>query len=282
MESAARAIVRGAAECRKDAALALAFYDLASKLAPDEPTVAVAHVEALLAANQRGDAAARLDKLLERHPDEARARLMRGKLAAQEGEHELAVKLFAPLEADPAWRDQVAPLADKSRAALKEKKDAEQDLAFAAAQAHDQAKAADKAAKGARPSGEAGKLVTSLKGKVSLGGDHSFTVKQLRKGQSYVFRAVGECQRKKPAARRHRSPGLTEDPKADVFGVDFAVQFGKQDPNALSAGQPGEHDRNEIPFVADSDGMAIRVFDRSSGLDKGVSCTFTDFAVLAQ
>ena len=282
LQAAARAVARGAAACKSDPALALSFFELASRLAPDDGVVAVAHVEGLLAVKQRGEAASLVDKILERHPSEARVRLMRGKLAAEEGEHELAVKTLMPLTADPAWAEQVNPLIDRSKALLKQSRDAEKDLAFAAAQARAQSLTADQAAKSAKPSAESGKVVATLKGKVGLGGDRSFSVKGLKKGASYVFRAMGTCERKKAAKpKKKKGGGIIEDPNRDIFGIDFAVQFAGQDPRPLSAGQSGDTDRNEIPFVADAESMTVRVFDRS-GVEKGVSCTFTDFAVVTQ
>ena len=269
-------IARESRSC-KDPAVALAFTGLALKLAPDDSRVQLAHVENLLALKERGEAARILDALLAKDPDDVRARLARGRLAFEERDYPVVLRVLGPLAADPAHRDEVQSLLDQSRAALKAHQDGAQDLARAEAEARDKAKAVEPALRQASgPSPDSGKVVSSIKGKVSLGDDHLFVAKGTKKGESYLFRAMGHCSRKQ--ARGKRRSGVIEDPNRSMFGVDFAVQFGKQDPRPLSAGQ-GEPERNEIPFVADTDGVTIRVFDRSS-VEKGVSCTFSDFAVV--
>ena len=279
--AAGQSIARDSAHCRKDPAVALAFTELAVRLAPDDRRVQLAHVENLIVLKERGEAARILDRLLEKDPDDGRARLERGKLAVAEGEHALAIKTLGPLAADGSYRAEAQPLLEASRKALKEQKDSEQDLAWAAAEARDKAKAVDPALlKASQPSPDSGKLVASIKGKVATGDDHTFVVKGTKKGLGYLFRATGECTRKASRSHhRHGSP-TPADPGPSMFGIDFAVQFGGQDPRQLAAGQ-GSPEHNEIPFVADADGVSIRVFDRG-GADKGVRCSFSDFAVVVQ
>ncbi|MFN7132234.1 MAG: hypothetical protein ACK4N5_09130 [Myxococcales bacterium] len=117
--------------------------------------------------------------------------------------------------------------------------------------------------------------MTELKGKVSRGGEKIFKTK-LKKGQSYVFSSTGECIRAAKKARK-RGARMYEDPNRDMYGIDFAVQFGSQTPRRLAVGQQ-RADRSNVSFVADEDKLTIRVFDRSTA-DRSIKCTVSDFMV---
>lgn len=293
---AARAVVRGAERCKGDPAIGLAFTGLAVKLSPDDPTVLLEHAALLVAVKHRAEASEVLDRVIARHPDSyPRARLLRGQVAAEEADHELAVRLLEPLSSDPKLMAEAEPLLVRSRAELQQRQAAQGELTRLETQADDPAaRPAKKGRKGKRepddppvsraldqPAPDAGRLVANLSGKISLGGERTFTVKGLEKGRNYTFKASGECSRKAAkAGKKKKKAVFTEDPNRSIFGIDFAVQFGQQDPRVLSAGQ-GEPDLNEIPFTADASSMPVRVFDRSS-VEKGVSCTFTGFSVVVR
>lgn len=288
---AARAVARGASRCKSDPAVALAFTGLAARLAPDDPTVLLAQAQMLAALKQWGEASEVLDRIIARHPDSfAEARLMRGRIAVKEADWDLAVRLLTPLAGDPALGAEAGPLLEKSRAGqLDQRADDEKmaQLRKESAEAKAKEKAPPENKGSAEPSRamqiarESGMLIGSYSGKVSLGGSKTFTVRGLKKDRTYVFRASGECSRtaKRSSGRRRRG-ALSEDPDRSIFGVDFAVQLGQQEPRALSAGQ-GKREQAEVEFTADAESMQVRVFDRSE-VDKNVKCTVSEFSVVAR
>ncbi|HEY3450114.1 MAG TPA: hypothetical protein VGK67_27420 [Myxococcales bacterium] len=289
---AARAIVRGAASCKSDPPMALAFTGLAARLAPEDPTVLLEHATLLVTVKHRAEASELLERIIAKYPDSfAKARLLRARVAAEEADLELAIQLLAPLAADPASKAEAEPLLAQCRAQWQAQKATEGEPAQREARAVERPQREPKGGKGRResestqprsldqPSPDAGKLVSNLSGKVSLGGEHTFSVKGLRKGQNYTFKASGECSRKAKKGKRKKG-GMVEDPNRSIFGIDFAVQFGQQEPRTLAAGQ-GEAELNEIGFTADADAIPVRVFDRSN-VEKDVACTFTGFSVVVR
>lgn len=276
-EKDGRMLVRVVSACRaKDPVIGFALTEKALALAPADPAVQTAHAESLLALQQRGDAAALLDRILEHHGDEARrARMLRGKLAALEADHALALRILRPLEREEQYGEEVAELLASCTAALEQKHANKADLALAEAEARARAEEAEAALEQA-PAVNAGPPVTiPLRGKVSNGGEKVFTAK-LRKGAAYVFTANGICTRSATKKKR-RGSRLYEDPTRDIYGIDFAVQLGSLPPKQLSVGQ-FKSERSEIPFIAEGDRISIRVFDRSS-VEPGVKCSVTDFSV---
>ena len=272
--AAARSIARAASRCGTDPALAVAFTELAVRLAPDEPEVQVEHAQNLVALDQRAEAASLLDRLLEAHPGEVPlARLVRGQLAADEGEHELALRILAPLADHPTYRAEVAPLMEASRRALDEReRRAREETERVLARRVDGA-----LREALRPSQESGKVVASFSEIVSLGEEQTFTATGLHPSQLYVLRAYGFCENEAERACDLRAARFIPERRAPIAGVDFSVQFGGQEPRPLVAGVDGP-ERNELSFVADSEEMEIRVFGQSA-VDEGVRCTFSGFVV---
>ncbi|MFN7132427.1 MAG: hypothetical protein ACK4N5_10105, partial [Myxococcales bacterium] len=138
-EKAGRMLARAVSNCRaKDPVIAFALSEKALAFAPADPAVQTAHAESLLALQQRGDAAALLDRILKFHPEEARrARMLRGKLAAQESDHELAIRVLKPLEDDEQYGDEAAKLIQDSNQALEREHAGKADLAWAEADARE-------------------------------------------------------------------------------------------------------------------------------------------------
>ncbi len=276
--SQGRRIARASLPCRqRDTALGVAFTELAAKLAPEDPEVLTAHAEALVSLQQRAEAARLLDKVLESHPDDApKARFARGKLAFDERDYETASKVLKPLKTDEEYGDEAQVMIVKSEAAMAQREQDEGEPKMLAPETA--VKKADEAMKVTKKQ-PSGKVVAQLKGKVTSGGSKTFTAKGLKKGQPYLFTASGECTRKGATGKRSKKTrGLHEDPLRDISGIDFAVQFGSQQPRTLSMGQH-KPDSSRIEFLADAEAMAIKVFDRSS-TDKDVKCTAEDFVVL--
>jgi len=276
----ARKLAQSSSACvAEDPAIGVAFTSLAARLAPKDPQVELAHAEALIAADQRGEAASRLDKILASKSSPARARLVRGELAAREGEHALAVETLRPLLDHPEHGQRAADvIALSERAQEKRQQNLEQLSAVETqvGQAAREAKSEEAAPKKGRAKKKKGeKKHFSLSGSVDLGESRQFQLKGARAGQEYVFSASGECTRK--AKKKAGRGKVREDPKRSIFGVDFAVQFGQQAPRQL---HPGQHKTEEttLRFVADEDDVAIRVFDRSS-VDDDVRCSVSNFSV---
>lgn len=276
-EKDGRMLARVVSACRaKDPVIGFALTEKALALAPADPAVQTAHAESLLVLNQRGEAADLLDRILKFHGDEARrARVLRGKLAAQEADHALAIRVLRPLEGDEQYGEEVARLIQTSATALEQRHANKADLALAEASAREKAEKAEQALKAQPDDDERTPVAIPLRGKVGNGGEKIFTAK-VKKGSSYVFTASGQCTRSATKKKR-RGSRMYEDPTRDIYGIDFAVQIGSMPPKQLSVGQ-FKVERSEIPFVAEEDKLPIRVFDRSS-VESGVKCSVTDFSV---
>ncbi|HEY3447387.1 MAG TPA: hypothetical protein VGK67_13530 [Myxococcales bacterium] len=278
--AAAGPISNGAVGCRsQDSKVALALSALAVQLAPDDPQVLLAHAEGLIGEQQRGEAAALLDRLVKaqaavKAPD---AWFLRARLASEEGDHERAVELLTLLATLAAHRDRAAPLLAEANAAVEKSKAERRALAEAARRAPPAA--AVPAPARAQPKGESlarrhepGTIVASFGAWVGLGESRVFVAQDLVPGQTYEFQALGSCRR--------RSQGYA-DVRTDVFGVDFRVQFGAEASRSLSTGQNGATDENKIPFVAEASQQSIRVFDASSA-GREASCWMSGFSVTAK
>ncbi len=276
-EKDGRMLARVVSACRqKDPVIGFALSEKAMALAPADPAVQTAHAESLLALQQRGEAAVLLDRILKFHGDEARrARILRGKLAAAEADHDLAIRVLRPLEGDEQYGEEVARLMQESATALEQRHANKADLALAEADARQKAEKAEEALKTYEPGEHGGAGVAiPLRGKVGVGGEKVFTAK-VKKGQSYVFTANGQCTR--AAKKKKARSRMYEDPTRDIYGIDFAVQIGTMPPKQLSVGQ-FKTEKSEIPFIAEDDKLPIRVFDRSS-VESGIKCSVTDFVV---
>ncbi len=277
--AAARELARGAEECRaEDPAVALGFSSLAARLAPKDAGVLVAHAEGLLAANQRGEAAAVLDRVIaENRADQApKAWLARGSLAALEGDYALAVLRLEPLADNPELNAQVGPLLATSRTALKGEQEAEIQATKPGPEPAERSEARSQ---------KPGAMIAAFPGEVSLGGQQVFHATGLKPGAMYAFRAVGKCWHVTRArttwsstGRRHRTYRRNA---TDIFGVDFRVLFNGAPSRQISAGQQGEEEENKIPFVADAAEVVIRVWD-DGHVDADAKCTFSGFAVTAE
>jgi hypothetical protein len=295
---AAHSIAQSAAECRKaDAAMSFAFSALAARLAPDDAAILTSHAESLLSLEQRGEAAAVLDRVLQEHPegDVAATRLLRARLADMEGDFQLSITLLTPLLDQPSYRDEAGALLRSARAGL-EARGASDEKLPGKPRASSSAGAAD-AAVPSRPRHPSGTVVASLPGSVNLKGSMTLVAKGLVRGQSYLFQATGSCSR---AERTYRTPceypctgaarragGCGGDVMRlrpsinEITGVDFRVRFGSQtDSRSLSAGQRGARDVNKVDFIAEGPDQTIQVFDEST-VDKDVSCTMGEFKVVA-
>ena len=267
----AQAIARAVPRCRAEPAVAFGLTQLAARPAPQDAQVQLEHARSLLAVDQQAEAATVLDLLLQKHPDDLpAARLLRGRLAAGEGEPELALRILAPLAATEAFRKEAEPIVAECRKALAEKAarpDAGLDM-----------KVREAVAKLDRPAADSGRVVASFPETMARGEERGFVAKGLRQGERYLFRADGSCWREQKVVIDEYGTETTLKRHDDIFGLDFAVQFGRQDPRQLGVGQ-GKPDHNEISFLADGDSVAIRVFDRSH-VDANVHCSLSGFAVV--
>ncbi|HEY3445853.1 MAG TPA: hypothetical protein VGK67_05775 [Myxococcales bacterium] len=283
---AAKAVAKGAAACRaSDAGVALTFSALALRLAPSEDEVVVAHAEGLMAVQEPVDAAATLDALIAAQPVKKapKAWMMRAKMAHGFGDYEEAVRLLTSLAAEPATKKEAEPLLATAKEGLEKRKE----ISFppprpdAVEKPLAETKPAETKPAAGRPA--AGQVVAVFDGsQIGLGGEQVLKAK-LVKGQSYVFKATGQCTRSMREFLDEDGNVIRVKPvdtRGPVFGMDFRVQFGAQDSRSLSAGV-GEPDENRLTFVADADEEAIRVFD-SSNPGKEVTCTMGQFSVVAQ
>ncbi|MGC4123245.1 MAG: hypothetical protein QM765_53500 [Myxococcales bacterium] len=284
---AARALAQGANSCRAgDAAMALGFSALALKLAPGDAEVVASHAEGLAAVGEKGEAIRLLDVVIQAQPPKAApaAWLLRAKLALEQGADEEAYRLLLQITAEPAAVKAATPLFQKfMEEQIKKSKGA--DVArkppTSPAPTEDATPTSPATARRQTP----GAVVFSFPAAIARHGDQRFMAK-LVKGQTYVLKAHGRCERK-PRLRPTRCGGTTMakpiDPHESVFGIDFRVQFGDQPSRGLSAGI-GEDEESAIEFVADADLMTIRVFDESStSVDEAVaSCTVGGFTILAK
>ena len=316
---AARAVTRGAARCGEaDPLLALSFSSLAARLAPDDDQVLLAHAEWLAAAQQRGEAAAVLERIMEKRSAEQspRAWLLRGKLAAQEQDHDVVRRALTPLAEHPELAQQVAPLLEQSEEALRLREQRREAQAKLEARARARAQAALEAAKedqaardddgeeddeadddedeprkpdtdapqeGLRAHDLGDGSLRGLPGSIGRHGRTRFLITGLEKGAAYRFLATGRCKRvEKEITVGDCRTGYTSRSwkltDADVTGLDFRVQFGDQPSRSLGVAQDGSKDQNRVSFFADAARMTLSVFDDSSTKTE-VNCTIADFAI---
>lgn len=109
-----------------------------------------------------------------------------------------------------------------------------------------------------------------FEGKLERGESLAFTARGLVPGQSYRFLATGRCIQ---VLRNGGSLRTVKRPNADASSVGFSARIAGVD-HPLAAGA------NEIPFVAPSRDVAIKVFD--TGIPTSHRCTFDWFAVEAR
>ncbi len=269
--TAAKAVVRGAAECGKeDPRVGLSLLELAARLDPGDVEIQVALAEALVALDEPRDAAAVLDAVIAKHPAKQapQAHFLRATLALEAGQTTRAEGLLTPLLAEPAWAE---------RAAKK--------LALARSQqVRRQAEPATSEPAPSLPSAPqhaSGTVVQAFPGvAVGLGGSATLEVRGLVPGHVYLLRSNGVCEREPKPYPVDEFGNLGEKPNlTPIFGIDLRVQFGNQPSRSLAVGQL-RSEVNRIDFVAQGAEMVVRVFDDSS-VDRDVRCTVQDFAVVA-
>ena len=278
----ARALARAAPGCgAKDKVLGLALTERAFVLAPQEPSVVTAHAEQLIAADQRGEAASVLDRLLTRPGADVRqARLLRGRLATDEGEYDLAVRVLEPIRTDSELGTKAQQLIAEAQSKSTEKAEGARRLGEMQQQSDAAAERAVASAAAHRQiAGPSGQVVWQANGEVGRQADKTFNAKGTKKGTAYVFRADGECEKQ----RRYRRywgtrAAVLNDPEAMQFGIDFRVSIGGGEPQVLRTGQ-GEADTTHIDFVAPHDNVSIRVFDKSDA-DNAIKCHIRQIEVV--
>lgn len=298
--AAARKVADGAARCRQsDPMVALSLSSFAARLAPGDAEVLVAYAEGLLAVDQRGEAAAVLERAMKAEPVEAakRARLMRGRLAAAEQDYEVVVRVLEPLADDPGCRTEVVPMLAESRAALQARAQRAQALADSEAEARRRAARAEHEARRKAPGDEAkpkrdrkaaggfdaARPPGPIPGRIGRNGRISFVVGGLQPGKVYRFIAAGACKRKEKRLEIDVGNGQTYERKwklsdGVIGGLDFRVQFGDQPSRSVGVSHDGSKDGNRIAFTADAERMTITVYDDSSTRED-VECTIDGFAI---
>jgi hypothetical protein len=268
---AARLLVRGATTCRpQDTVLAFALTERALALAPEDVGVRTAHAESLLSVEERTDAARLLDAVLREHPkDAARARLLRAQLAGQESENALAVQLATSLANHPEYGAQARALLAHHQSALQSDAEAREALSREERALNERAEAAAQSpSRAPRPDSEA----WSTRGTLKSGGQRTFRTRNIQAGFTYILHATGACT---PPARTGRKSKLA--PPADLFGQDFRVRIGAQEPLHLKVGL--EPERNALTFRASEDNPQLFLEDRTGARAGGPHCTISDVAV---
>ncbi|WP_225413980.1 tetratricopeptide repeat protein [Stigmatella hybrida] len=267
----ARLLVRGASACRKqDTVLAFALTERALALAPEDAGVRTAHAESLLSVEERTDAARLLDAILREHPkDAARARILRAQLAGQESENALAVQLASSLAHHPEYGEQARALLARHQSALQSDAEAREALA------HEERALAERAEEAAQTPSHAprpGSEAWSTRGTLKSGGQRTFRTRNIQAGFTYILHATGTCT---PPARQGRKSKLA--PPVDLFGQDFRVRIGAQEPLHLKVGL--EPERNALTFRAPEDNPQLFLEDRTGARSGGPHCTISDVAV---
>lgn len=284
---AAKAVAKGAEACREsDSVVALTFSALAAKMAPADDDVVVTHAHGLVAVKQETDAATALDAIVAAQPARKapKAWMLRARLAHESGDFEQAVRLLTGLAAEPATKKDAEPLLALAREGLEKSREVRRPPRRPDAT---ETPVAEPRNPGRRH--EPGQVVAAFVGqRIGLGGSATLEAK-LVKGQAYVFKATGRCDRalREFVDEDPESPGFGNtlrvkpvDTRGPVFGLDFRVQFGSQPSRSLGV-EVGADDENAIEFVADADDEIIRVFDESNAA-KEVSCTVGGFSVVAR
>lgn len=117
-----------------------------------------------------------------------------------------------------------------------------------------------------------GDLVWSTSETLGRGVDRTFVVPGTRKGARYLFKARGVCQWEPiQFPVRFAWPPVVVQRRSTIFGIDFRVVFGANDPRLLAVGD-GKPERSAIAFVADRDDVTVRIYDNWE-LPRGVDCT---------
>jgi len=273
---AARPVAKGAGDCLKeDPMLGLALSTLAMKLAPEELEVQIGHAEALVAVKETNEAAVLLAGIVKANSAKQApaAWFLLADLAHQGRDDAQAVQLLTPLAAEPAWKARAAPLLAQAKAAL--------------AQRGDEVAPPELPTPGAKPSGptgpapRSGEVIAKFPNSIQRRGKDELKVRGLVPGRPYVFRATGTCERELKEFTDEEGNVYRRRGLADVFGLDFRVQFGSSASRSLSMGTGGKREENRIEFVAEEAEMRIRVFDESS-VDDDVACTLDGFSVVAR
>ncbi len=291
---AAQALIRGAADCRAaDPILALGFASLAAHLAPKSADIQTAYAEALLAVDQRGEAAAVLDRVIARTPapKAPRAWLARGELAAREGDHALAVQRLEPLAGDPELKERVAPLLAASRQEVKAEAGRRKQLAELRAEEaklqvpRPSATPAASAEHPETPSQPPGTTIASFSETLARNGQQVFTASDLRVGANYALRAMGRCWHEDrivlvPTGQGLRPERLPRYPAA-IFGIDFRVEINGAPSRQLYVGQGKADEETRVSFVADAPEVNFRVWDEGS-MERDVMCSLSGFQVTAE
>jgi hypothetical protein len=278
----ARLLVRGATACRKqDRVLSFALTERALALAPDDYGVRTAHAESLLAVDERTAAAHLLDAVIQAHPREAvRARFLRARLADEESESVLVVKLAQPLVDDPEYGAPAKELLVRHQAALQAQAQAresltreEQDAAQKAAHAQEVAasRTSDTEERGTPRSGTE---AWSARGTVASGGQRTFHTRNIQAGVTYMFHATGTCTGPSTSSKG-RKPRIP--PTVDLFGQDFRVRIGSLEPMPLKVGVQPE--QNALSFRAPENNPQIFLEDRTTIRPDAPRCTISDVAV---
>ncbi|MDC0714312.1 hypothetical protein POL68_37980 [Stigmatella sp. ncwal1] len=270
--AAARLLVRGASTCRKqDTLMAFALTERALALAPDDVDVRTAHAESLLSVEERTAAARLLDETLHAHPKDAvRAQLLRAQLASEESESALVVRLAESLVNHPEHGAQARALLARHQTALQS--DAEAREALAREEHALAERAAQTSSEDTPRAPRAQSEAWSTRGTLKTGGQRTFRTRNIQAGFTYIFHATGSCTAPAPKGRKSRLA-----PPADLFGQDFRVRIGTQEPLHLKVGLKPE--RNTLSFHADEDNPQIFLEDRTGTRPGGPHCTISDVAV---
>ncbi|MGC4122224.1 MAG: hypothetical protein QM765_48110 [Myxococcales bacterium] len=279
---AAKTVAKGAEACRdQDPVVALTFSALAVRMAPSEEEVVVAHAQGLVAVKEEAEAAGVLDALVAAQPAKKapKAWMMRARMAQESGDSEEAMRLLTALVAEPTTKKEAEPLLAAAKEALEKRKEV--------AVPPRRPDATEKPMVEPKPSErrhDSGQLVASFPNQtIGLGGSTTLKVK-LVKGQIYVLRATGRCDRTVREFLDEDGNTIRVKPvdtRGSVFGMDFRVEFGgRQGSRSLSVGI-GEEDENKLEFIADADDQSIRVYDESRAA-KEVACTVGGFSVTAK
>jgi hypothetical protein len=250
--SRATELVKAAARCGDDRALALELAGRALELAPNEPAVEESYIDQLLALNLRAEAAQRLDALLAEEPTGlGSARFLRAQLALEDGEFDRANTLLAPLREDPIYGD--------AASALSRELQAQQEVELSTDSDPD----------------EGHPTVWSSRAELHLGARRSFNTRRIAAGRVYRLLINARCEPKKSSRTRRRS--RTPNPSPESFGIDFRVQVGNLPPMPLDVGIEGTV-QNRIPFRPLEDDPQIQVEDHTDA-KVNVRCVLNELAV---
>ncbi|MDY7229005.1 hypothetical protein [Hyalangium rubrum] len=278
---AARLLAQGATACREqDKVLAFALTQRALALAPDDYGVRTAHAESLLAVDERSAAARLLDETLQAHPrDAVRARFLRARLADEEAESALVVRLLEPILQEPEYGEPARALHARNQSALQSHSQAretmareEQALSESAARA--QEVASSRSSEADRHAPRSGSEVWSARATLKSGAQRTFRTKNIQAGATYIFHATGGCTAPSSNKKGRKS---RLGPTVDLFGQDFRVRIGTLDAMPLKVGL--EPEQNALTFRAAENNPQIFIEDRTDLRPERPRCTISDVAV---